>query len=45
MRLGRDVAALELEAVEQEQRYHERLLALYQPGSSFRIEKAACVAE
>ena len=30
MRLGRDVAALELEAVQQEQSYHERLLALYQ---------------
>lgn len=29
MRLGRDIAALELEAVEQEQSYHERVLALY----------------
>ncbi|HKR58145.1 MAG TPA: hypothetical protein VJS64_00325, partial [Pyrinomonadaceae bacterium] len=29
MRLGRDIAALEKEAVEQDQTYHERLLALY----------------
>ena len=29
MRLGRDIAALELEVVEQEQSYHERVLALY----------------
>lgn len=29
MRLGRDIAALEKEAVEQERSYHERVLALY----------------